>query len=62
MTLKEARKRKNLKLKDVAKCLKITASTISKYEKGSIIPKADQVENLLKLYEVQFEDIEFIKT
>lgn len=61
MTLKEARKNKKLTLEEVAEKLNLTASTISKYENGTIIPKVDQIDNLLKLYEIQYEDLDFIK-
>lgn len=59
LTLKEARKRKKLTLRDVAKKLNVTASTICKYENGTIIPKIDTINNMLKLYEVQYEQLKF---
>ena len=58
MTLKEARKNKNLTLEEVAEKLNVTASTISKYETGTIRPKSDQINILLKLYEVQYEELD----
>lgn len=61
LTLKEARKNKKLTLEEVAEKLNLTASTISKYENGTIIPKIDQINSLLKLYEVRYEELDFLK-
>lgn len=61
LTLKEARKSKKFTLEEVAEKLNLTASTISKYENGTIIPKIDQINSLLKLYEVRYEEIEFLR-
>ena len=62
MTLKEARKRKKLTLEEVAEKLNLTASAISKYENGTVIPKIDQINVLLKLYDIQYEDLELDKS
>ncbi len=61
MTLKEARKKKCLTLEEVAEKLNVTAPTISKYENGTIRPKSDQINILLKLYEVQYEELDLSK-
>lgn len=62
VTLKEARRNKKLTLEEVAEKLKVTASTVSKYENGTVIPKIDQIDVLLKLYDIQYEDLELDKS
>ncbi|MEA5617515.1 helix-turn-helix transcriptional regulator [Cronbergia sp. UHCC 0137] len=59
MDMKELRERQKLRTVDVASRIGIGESTVRNWEKGRTIPKLriDQFNQLLKLYQCNFEDL-----
>ena len=55
--LKRARYIKNMSLRDVGYSLNISAMTVSKYEKGIIIPDSKRLIEFAKLYQVKVRDL-----
>lgn len=58
MDIRDLRLRQNLRTVDVASRLGIGESTVRNWEKGRTMPKlrADQFDDLLKLYKCDFEE------
>lgn len=50
--LKELRKERGLKLKDVAEAMGVTVRAISRYEEGTREPSVEMIIKFCKLYEV----------
>lgn len=60
LTLKAARVNAGLKQKYVAKELKVSNKTLSNWENGKAIPKADKINMLCSLYKMDYNDIIFL--
>jgi transcriptional regulator with XRE-family HTH domain len=58
-TLAAARKNAGLTQKQVAEELKISNTTVVKWENGSSFPKPDQIMPICKLYNMNYDDIIF---
>ena len=58
-TLKQIRKLAALTQEQAADKLNISHDTISRWESGATQPTANQIADLCRLYEVQFEDIKW---
>ena len=59
-TLKAARVNAGLKQKEVAKKLKVSNKTLSNWENGKAIPKADKIIMICNLYDMEYNDIIFL--
>lgn len=57
ITLKAARVNAGMKQTDVEKALGFSRSTLTRWENGKCVPRADTLETLCKLYGVSLEDI-----
>lgn len=60
LTLQAARVNAGLKQTDVAKELKVTPETISRWEQGKSFPNVPQISELERLYGVTYADINFL--
>lgn len=60
ITLKAARVNANLKQKEAAKALGITADTLNRYENGKTFPNLITIKKMEKLYDVSYNDINFL--
>lgn len=60
MTMRNLRKKANIKVKDLAASLEIAESTVWNWEQGRTIPRlrADQFFKLLRLYKCTVEELE----
>ena len=61
-TLKAARVNAGLKQKDAAKDLKVSNKTLSNWENGKAMPKADKIALICNLYKMDYNDIIFLPT
>lgn len=61
MTLKAARVNVGLDQKTAAKMLKISNKTLGNWERGTYIPKADKIDLICNLYNVNYDDLIFLK-
>ena len=59
ITLKAARVNKNLKQRDACKALGISLATLCKYEKGRTFPDVPTIKKMEKLYDINYNDIDF---
>lgn len=57
LTLKAARVNANYRIEDVAPILMVTPGTISNWESGKVIPRADKLFELCNLYGVSRDSI-----
>jgi len=57
VTLKELRKSKHLKQKDVAIVLGVNRSTVAKWENGSCCPSILTVFSLSEIFEISVEEV-----
>lgn len=57
LTLKAARVNANYRIEDVAPILMVTPGTISNWERGKAIPRADKLFELCNLYGVSRDSI-----
>ncbi len=60
MTLSALRTNAKLTQKEVAKALKRSNKTISKWENGVSFPKPKDIDAICKLYNVTYDDINFL--
>lgn len=60
ITLKAARVNKGYTLEEAAKMLGITRGTLQNYEHGATFPNGKTIEKLLKLYDAEYDDINFL--
>ncbi len=60
LTLKALRKNSNLTQEQAAKKLDISESTLNNYENYKSFPDVQVVEKILKLYNVQYDDVIFL--
>ena len=61
ITLKAARVNKGLTQTEAAKLLGVSETTLMGWEKQKRMPRADDIQKLLKLYEVKYEDVIFFE-
>lgn len=59
-TLKAARVNAGIKQKQAAKQLKVSNKTLSNWENGKAIPKADKIVLICDLYKMDYNDIIFL--
>lgn len=59
MTLKQARQNKGLVLVEVAAMLGVIPNTIWNWESGRSAPTIDRFNELIAIYGVEYQDIEF---
>lgn len=60
MTLKAARVNVGLDQKTAAKKLKVSNKTLGNWENGTSIPKADKIDLICNLYNVNYDDLNFL--
>ncbi|MER0123211.1 helix-turn-helix transcriptional regulator [Streptococcus sp. ZJ100] len=60
MTLKMLRARENLTQKEVAKLIGVTQKTWGNWEKGTTSPTVEKVQEIEKLFNVSYDDINFL--
>lgn len=60
ITLEAARRNAGLTQKEAAKELKISNTTLGKWEKGESFPTADKIPEICKLYGVHYDNINFL--
>ncbi len=60
LTLKALRKNSNLTQEQAAKKLNISESTLNNYENYKSFPDVQIVERILKLYNVQYDEVIFL--
>lgn len=59
ITLRQARERRNLTLEQAANELGLTINTVWNYENGKTKPNVSTLQDMLKLYSVEYEQIKF---
>lgn len=57
MNIKEIRKEKKIKQKDLAKMVGIDTSILSRYEKGTVTPPKDRLEAIAKALDVSVDEL-----
>lgn len=62
MTLKAARVNAGLKQKEAATALGVSNKTLSNWENGLVIPKADKIDPICTLYDVAYDNLIFLPT
>lgn len=62
MTLKAARVNAGLKQKEAATALGVSNKTLSNWENGLAIPKADKIDPICMLYDVTYDNLIFLPT
>ena len=62
ISLKAARINAGLSQKDVARALNVSNKTIHSWENGTTFPGADKIDALCELYNVSYDDINFLPT
>ena len=62
ISLEAARRNANLSQKDAAKALNVSNKTLSNWENGKTFPSADKVDALCELYQMSYDDINFLPT
>ena len=60
MTLRSLRVNKNLTQVESAEFIGVTPETIGKWEKGITFPNVPQLEKIQQLYDVNYNDINFL--
>lgn len=60
MTLRAARVNVGLDQKTAAKELKVSNATLGNWERGISIPKADKIDLICNLYNVNYDDLIFL--
>ena len=59
-TLKAARVNAGISQKQAAKQLNVSNKTLSKWENGKALPKADKIVLICDLYQMDYDDIIFL--
>ena len=60
ISLEAARRNAGLSQKDAAKALKISNTTLGKWEMGKSYPTADKIPEICELYGVHYDNINFL--
>ena len=60
ISLEAARRNAGLSQKDAAKALKISNTTLGKWERGESFPTADKIPEICGLYGVHYDDLNFL--
>lgn len=60
ITIRAARVNKGLRQKELAKLLKVSNKTVSNWENGRSVPKADKIESLCAILEMPYDQINFL--
>lgn len=60
ITLKAARINKGLSTEEVAKQIGVSSRTLQNWEKGNTFPDATQIEKIINLYHICYDDIIFL--
>ena len=60
ISLEAARRNAGLSQKDAAKALKISNTTLGKWERGESYPTADKIPEICELYGVHYDNINFM--
>lgn len=62
ITLKAARVNAGIPQKKAAEKLKVSNKTLSNWENGKALPKADKIVLICNLYQIDYNDIIFLPT
>ena len=60
ISLRAARVNAGFSQSEVANSLKISTKTLSNWENGDTFPSAKKIESLCKLYNISYDDINFL--
>lgn len=60
MTLRAARVNRDMTQKDAAKKLQVSNKTLSRWENGLSVPKADKIDAICDLYKVTYDRLIFL--
>ena len=60
ITLEAARRNAGLTQKEAAKALKISNTTLGKWERGESFPTADKILEICELYSTHYDHIDFL--
>lgn len=60
ISLEAARRNADLSQKDAAKALKISNTTLGKWERGESFPTADKIQEICELYGVHYDNLNFL--
>lgn len=60
ISLEAARRNAGLSQKDAAKALKISNTTLGKWERGESFPTADKIPEICDLYGVHYDHLNFL--
>ena len=60
ISLEAARRNADLSQKDAAKALKISNTTLGKWERGESFPTADKIQEICELYGVHYAPLNFL--
>lgn len=60
ISLEAARRNAGLSQKDAAKALKISNTTLGKWERGESFPTADKIPEICELYGVHYDHLNFL--
>ena len=60
ISLEAARRNAGLSQKDAAKALKISNTTLGKWERGESFPTADKIPKICELYNVHYDNLNFL--
>jgi transcriptional regulator with XRE-family HTH domain len=61
ITLKAARVNKGLTQKNAAKALNVSNKTLSNWENGVSVPKANMIDSICNLYGVSYDNLIFLR-
>lgn len=61
ITLEAARVNAGLTQPQAAQAVGVSVATILKWEKGTTVPPVDKAEQLIKLYGLHFDDVNFCR-
>ena len=60
--IKNIRKKNNITQEELAKNLSVTRQAVSSWESGERVPQLDNVIQFLKIFNVKFEQVNWLKT
>lgn len=60
ISLKSARVNAGYLQKEASKLLNVSNKTLSSWENGSTVPKADMIDNICRLYGVEYDNLVFL--
>lgn len=61
ISLEAARVNAGFSQKEVAKECRVSNKTISNWEKGKSLPNAEMIEKLCKLFDISYDNINFLR-